>query len=74
MKQNIVMILLMFMTALASAQDIPKNATDISPLLIGEKIPDIVLSDVNGLPVSLSELTSIASQHFLMSIINNKAV
>lgn len=42
----------------SSAQEIPNKATDISPLLIGEKIPDIELSDINGTRVWLRKLAA----------------
>jgi peroxiredoxin len=47
----------LFMTLLI-AQDIPKEATDISPLLIGEQIPNIMLKDTDGKSVSLTELVA----------------
>ena len=52
----------MFLTSIAlnlSAQTgapFPQNATDISPLLIGEQIPDIVLKNVDGEAVSIHQL------------------
>ena len=41
-----------------AAQSIPGTATDISPLLIGEKIPDIQLSNLEGKKVSLNDIIS----------------
>jgi peroxiredoxin len=38
--------------------DLPKIATDIAPLLIGEKIPNLTLKSVNDNDVSLRELFS----------------
>jgi peroxiredoxin len=42
----------------AFSQDIPQTPTDVSPLLIGEKIPAITLPDITGTCVSLAELVS----------------
>jgi len=39
-------------------QTYPENAEDISPLLIGEKIDDITLSDLNNKNIKLKELFS----------------
>jgi peroxiredoxin len=38
------------------SQGIPQTPTDVSPLLIGEKIPALTLPDVSGTSVSLAEL------------------
>jgi peroxiredoxin len=45
-------------TILFSQSEIAADPTSISPLLIGEKIPDITLSDVSGKKVNLLELAS----------------
>ncbi len=45
-------------TMLFSQAEIATEPTDISPLLIGEKIPDITLSDVSGREVNLLELAA----------------
>ncbi len=37
-----------FTTSLYSQSDIAAESTAISPLLIGEKIPNITLSDISG--------------------------
>lgn len=58
MKVSIFTIALVLFSGTLIAQDIPKEATDISPLLIGEQVPDIVLKDVDGKPVSLIELVA----------------
>lgn len=58
MKFSISTVVLSFLMTLLIAQDIPKEATDISPLLIGEQIPDIVLKDTDGKSVSLTELVA----------------
>lgn len=53
-------ILMLFIIAggRLEAQDLPATATDISPLLIGERIPAISLPDVEGKTISLPELAS----------------
>lgn len=57
MKIRTYLLALFLSTSVAAiAQDVPKEPTDVSPLLIGEKIPDIKLSDINGKAVSLLEL------------------
>jgi hypothetical protein len=45
-------------TMLFSQSEIAADPTSISPLLIGEKIPDITLLDVSGKKVNLLELAS----------------
>lgn len=53
-------ILLIFLTALTSAvysqNAVPESATDISPLLIGEKIPNAVLKTSENTDVNVLEL------------------
>ncbi|WP_052444614.1 peroxiredoxin-like family protein [Flammeovirga sp. OC4] len=50
----ILILILGTLSATAFAQSIPGNASDISPLLIGEYIPkDIILRDVDGNEVNL---------------------
>jgi peroxiredoxin len=56
-KLSILMLFLIVGGRLA-AQDLPATATDISPLLIGERIPAISLPDVEGKTISLLELAS----------------
>lgn len=48
-----IILLLLLITLQGAAQTFPGKATDICPLLIGEKAPGIVLSDANGKPDSL---------------------
>lgn len=44
-------------TLVANAQNpIPKSATEIAPLLIGEKIPDVTLKSVENAEVKISDL------------------
>ncbi len=45
-----------FLTVLISNAQVPANAEDVSPLLIGETLPDGSLLDVNGATVLLQEL------------------
>ncbi|WP_144214247.1 peroxiredoxin-like family protein [Flavobacterium anhuiense] len=53
-------ILLIFLTALSSAvhaqSAVPKAATDIAPLLIGEKIPNAVLKTAENADFTIEEL------------------
>ncbi|OMQ12973.1 peroxiredoxin-like family protein [[Flexibacter] sp. ATCC 35103] len=53
-------LLFMFLVALTSVTNaqnaIPKSATDIAPLLIGEKIPDITLKSSENTAVQISDL------------------
>ena len=57
MKLLMIMILSSLLLSTA-AQSIPGTPTDISPLLIGEKIPDIQLSNLEGKKVSLNDIIS----------------
>jgi peroxiredoxin len=47
-----------FTTLLFSQSDIAPEPTAISPLLIGEKIPNVTLSDVSGKKINLPDLAS----------------
>lgn len=50
-------IFLVTLTAVANAQNsVPKSATAIAPLLIGEKIPDIILKSAENTAVPLTDL------------------
>jgi len=42
----------------SSADSIPEKATDITPLLIGQAIPDITLQNTNNEPAGLLEISS----------------
>jgi peroxiredoxin len=45
------------MTTVANAQNVvPKSATDIAPLLIGEKIPNVILKSSENTDVQLFDL------------------
>ena len=48
------LLLFLFVSTIGNAQ-IPQNAEDISPLLIGEKLPEATLLDENGESISLYE-------------------
>lgn len=50
-------VALFAIVSLVNAQnELPKTATDISPLLIGEKIPDVILKSVDNQDVNLASL------------------
>lgn len=55
--KKLLFIVLATLSTIANAQNtIPKSATDIAPLLIGEKIPDITLKTSENSAVQLSDL------------------
>lgn len=55
--KKLLFIVLATLSTIANAQNtIPKSATDIAPLLIGEKIPDITLKTSENAAVQLSDL------------------
>ena len=55
--KKLILICLVTFTTVANAQNaIPKSATDIAPLLIGEKIPDITLKTAENTVVKISDL------------------
>jgi peroxiredoxin len=55
--KKLIPIFLVILTTVANAQNaIPKSATDIAPLLIGEKIPDITLKTAENTVVKISDL------------------
>ena len=56
MKPLLILLTAALTTLSARAQDVPKEAIDISPLLIGEKVPDSKLSDIEGKEVYLLAL------------------
>lgn len=47
---------LLFSTVLSAQTELPKTAMEISPLLIGEKIPNLSLKSVDNVDVNLSDL------------------
>lgn len=59
MKKHILLLVLSFISIAAVAQnDLPKLPTEISPLLVGEKIPNLKLKSVDNVEVNLAELIS----------------
>jgi peroxiredoxin len=55
--KKLLFIFLVTITTVANAQDaVPKSATDIAPLLIGEKIPNVILKSSENADVQLSDL------------------
>ena len=57
MKRQVVLLIMMGLTLKTMAQ-IPTNPEDISPLLIGESIPNAILQDANGETVRLEDVLS----------------
>ena len=59
MKNTILFLSVLFFAVLANAQaELPKSATDISPLLIGEKMPKFTLKNADEVAVKLDDLFS----------------
>lgn len=57
--KKILFILFAALSTVANAQNaVAKSATDIAPLLIGEKIPNSFLKSAENIPVGLSDLVS----------------
>lgn len=57
MKNAIITLSFLFFSVVLSAQtDLPKTAVDISPLLIGKKIPNLSLKSAENADVNLSDL------------------
>jgi peroxiredoxin len=55
--KKLLFIFLATLSTIANAQNtVPKSATEIAPLLIGEKIPDITLKTAENAVVQLSDL------------------
>ncbi|MBB3697341.1 redoxin domain-containing protein [Flammeovirga yaeyamensis] len=56
--KHFILTLSIFIVSLSSAfsQSVPKSANDISPLLIGEYVPEVTLRDVDSNPVDLKKL------------------
>jgi len=54
LKSISILVLLLFVNTLVNAQ-IPNSAEDISPLLIGKKLPEATLLDENGASINLNE-------------------
>lgn len=59
MKNAIITLSFLFFSVITSAQlELPKTAKDISPLLIGEKIPNLTLKSDENIAVNLSDTFS----------------
>ncbi|TDE51411.1 peroxiredoxin-like family protein [Flavobacterium sp. GT3P67] len=56
MKKIICLALLAIGLSVNAQNDLPKSATEIAPLLIGEKIPNVTLKSVENKEVNLTEL------------------
>lgn len=56
MKKIICLALFAIGLSVHAQNDLPKQATEITPLLIGEKIPNVTLKSVENTVVNLSEL------------------
>ncbi|MEO6177960.1 MAG: peroxiredoxin-like family protein [Flavobacterium circumlabens] len=58
MKKVLFILFAAFSTAANAQNAVPKSATDIAPLLIGEKIPNSILKSSENATVSLSDVVS----------------
>ena len=58
MKKFICLALFVFGLSVQAQNDLPKLATEVAPLLIGEKIPSLILKSVDNAAVNLGELFS----------------
>ncbi|MFV8370515.1 peroxiredoxin-like family protein [Flavobacterium sp. LB2R40] len=56
MKKIIYLALLALGISVNAQNNLPKSASEIAPLLIGEKIPDVILKSVENKEVNLTEL------------------
>ena len=53
--KTISLLLFMFVSSLVFSQ-VPENPEDVSPLLVGEKIPEVMITNLNGDDVSLQQI------------------
>ncbi len=53
--KTISLLLFMFVSSLVFTQ-VPENPEDVSPLLVGEKIPEAMITNLNGDDVSLQQI------------------
>jgi peroxiredoxin len=58
MKKIICLVLFVIGLSVQAQNDLPKLATEIAPLLIGEKIPNVTLKSVENTDVNVTELIS----------------
>ncbi|MEH0157488.1 peroxiredoxin-like family protein [Limibacter armeniacum] len=56
MKRSILLIAGILLSLVTAAQNVPTKAEDISPLLIGESVPEVALTNTNGNKVTLKEV------------------
>lgn len=57
MKKNLFLILALSLFAITSnAQSLPQQATDIAPMVVGEVVPDVTLTNTEGDNVTLKSL------------------
>ncbi|WP_269237587.1 peroxiredoxin-like family protein [Flavobacterium flavigenum] len=56
MKKTLIMLLAVFSIAANSQNAVPKSATDIAPLLIGEKIPNLILKTSENKDINVFDL------------------
>lgn len=55
MKSVFLIFFFLLASCITNGQTIPANAADVSPLLIGEKIPSVTLTDITGKEIDLSQ-------------------
>lgn len=56
--KRVFLFLFFVSNSLIAQSNLPSSANDISPLLIGEKVPTLSLKDTNGKSVNISDLIS----------------
>lgn len=59
MKKQLILIVALMIIGIQTYAQLPEKATDISPLLIGEIIPDAVLKNPDGIEVTMSNVLSL---------------
>jgi peroxiredoxin len=57
MKNVFILLSFFLIYSIAQGQEVPKSPNDVSPLLIGEEIPDVKLADLNGSNIGLKDIT-----------------
>jgi peroxiredoxin len=57
MKNLIILLSFFLFHSIAQGQEVPKLPNDVSPLLIGEELPDVELADINGSNIALKDVT-----------------
>ena len=56
--KRVLLFLFFVSNSLIAQSNLPSSANDISPLLIGENVPNLSLKDTNGKSVNISDLIS----------------